>query len=223
MKKIANGLKRIFKVFQRYNRIINIILAEIPERYDFASFAEESILGLPAHVANPQNVFVGNHVRIQSGLTIINAPTERVSIGDYSVIAPNVTIVTNSHRSTVGKTQFEISETHENDKSGDVMIGEDVWIGTNSTILPGVQIGRGAIIGAGAVVTKNVPPYSVFAGVPAKIIAAVFRKEDILLHESKIYSQEDRMPKEAIDKLFDENLKGLHVYGINNENHEAKR
>ena len=56
------------------------------------------------------------------------------------------------------------------------IIGNDVWVGYGATILRGVNIGNGAIIGAGAVVTKDVPPYAVVAGVPAKIIR--FRFDD---------------------------------------------
>ena len=53
---------------------------------------------------------------------------------------------------------------------GDITIGNDVWIAAHVCVLPGVTIGDGAVCGAGAVVTKDVPPYSVVAGVPAKII-----------------------------------------------------
>ena len=51
-----------------------------------------------------------------------------------------------------------------------VTIGNDVWIGMRSIIMPGVKIGNGAVIGAGAIVTKNVPDYAIVGGVPAKII-----------------------------------------------------
>ena len=59
------------------------------------------------------------------------------------------------------------------------IIGDDVWIGTNVVILPGVHIGQGAIIGAGAVVTKDVPPYACVGGVPAKLLKYRFPKETI--------------------------------------------
>lgn len=219
MNKLINGIRRLRYVLQRYNRIVNLVLGMIPEKSDFGAFGEGSTLGNPACISTPKNVFVGKKVRIQRGISIINAPNEQVHLGDYSVLAPNVTIVTNSHRSTVGKAQFEISGTHENDKSADVIVAEDVWIGTNSTILAGVHIGRGAIVGAGAVVTKNVPPYSVVAGVPARIIAAVFCKRDILEHESLIYQQAKRMTRDEINKLFEENLNGLPIYGINTNKH----
>lgn len=58
-------------------------------------------------------------------------------------------------------------------------IGNDVWIGCNSVILPGINVGDGAVIGAGAVVTKDVPPYAIIAGVPGEIIAYRF-EEDII-------------------------------------------
>ncbi len=60
-----------------------------------------------------------------------------------------------------------------------VIIGNDVWIGANSVIMPGVQIGHGVVIGATAVVTKNVPDYAIVAGVPAKIIGYRFEKKII--------------------------------------------
>jgi acetyltransferase-like isoleucine patch superfamily enzyme len=60
-----------------------------------------------------------------------------------------------------------------------VTIGHDVWIGTRSIIMGGVSIGNGAIIGAGAVVTKDVPPYAVVAGVPAKVVRYRFDAEEI--------------------------------------------
>jgi virginiamycin A acetyltransferase len=62
---------------------------------------------------------------------------------------------------------------------GDTIIGNDVWIGHNAIIMPGVQIGNGAIIGTGAVVTKNVPDYAIVGGNPAKIIRKRFTDNDI--------------------------------------------
>ena len=66
---------------------------------------------------------------------------------------------------------------------GDTVVGNDVWIGQNVTILPGVHIGDGAIIGLNSVVTKDVPPYTIVAGNPAKIVRKRFDDEliDLLL------------------------------------------
>lgn len=65
------------------------------------------------------------------------------------------------------------------DNKGDIVVGNDVWIGYEAVILSGVKIGDGAIIGARALVTKDVPPYSVVGGVPAKIIKQRFSAEVI--------------------------------------------
>ncbi|YCA11641.1 CatB-related O-acetyltransferase [Bacillus sp. AK128] len=64
-------------------------------------------------------------------------------------------------------------------KNGDIIIGNDVWIGTNVVILPSVKIGNGAIIAAGAVVTKDVPDYAIVGGIPARVIKYRFTQEEI--------------------------------------------
>lgn len=65
------------------------------------------------------------------------------------------------------------------DERYEVVIGNDVWIGQGAMLLGGIEIGNGAIIGAGAVVTKDVPPYSIVAGVPARIVRYRFEEETI--------------------------------------------
>lgn len=218
MNKFSIGIRRLKQVLIRYNRIINVILGQLPDKKAFASLGKGAYFESTAYIGSPESVYIGEYVRLRHDLNIINASNERVVIGSYCVFAPHVTIVTNSHRSTVGKTQFEISCSHENDKSGDVIIGEDCWLGTNTTILQGVTLGRGCIVGAGAVVTKSVPPYAIVTGVPAKVIAATFSKEDILEHESMIYPKEKRMSEEDVCALFKGPLKGLSVYGVNPNN-----
>ena len=60
----------------------------------------------------------------------------------------------------------------------------------NVTILKGVKIGRGAVVGAGSVITKSLPPYSVFAGVPCKVLKMRFNKEEIKRHETILYGKQ---------------------------------
>ena len=92
-------------------------------------------------------------------------------------------------------------------KKLDVTIGNDVWIGTNSTILSGVNIGDGAIIGASSVVTKDVPPYSVFAGNPAKLVRMRFEPEIIQkLLEIKWWDWEPQRIKENMPLLLSANI-----------------
>lgn len=88
---------------------------------------------------------------------------EKIVIGNQCKFANNLVIVDHDH---------EIIKGHATEKlvSKPIVISNNVWIGANCTILKGVQIGEGAIVAAGSVVTKNVPEHSIVAGVPAKII-----------------------------------------------------
>ena len=71
------------------------------------------------------------------------------------------------------------SDEWEAESKGDIIIQDDVWIGAGSTILSGVKIEQGAVVGAGALVTKNVPPYAIVGGVPAKVIKRRFDEKMI--------------------------------------------
>jgi virginiamycin A acetyltransferase len=88
---------------------------------------------------------------------------------------------------------------------GDIIVGNDVWIGAKSTIMSGVKIGDGSIIGAGSTVTKDVPPYSIVAGNPAKFIKFRFTEEQIesLLQISWWDWTEDRIKSEAMTMWSD--------------------
>jgi acetyltransferase-like isoleucine patch superfamily enzyme len=81
----------------------------------------------------------------------------------------------------------------------DVIIGDDVWIGCNSTVLRGVSIGTGAVIGANSVVTKSVPPYAIYAGIPAKLIKMRFEPD---LCERLEQSRWWDLPRETIVQLI---------------------
>ena len=67
----------------------------------------------------------------------------------------------------INKEALIVEQEWDSEKAG-IIVGDDVWIGANATILPGVKIGKGAVIGAGSVVTKDVKEYAIVAGVPAK-------------------------------------------------------
>lgn len=90
-----------------------------------------------------------------------------VSIGNRAAVAPRVTfiVVTKPNESRIAP--------YVNSHAGPVRIGDDAWIGTGAVIMPGVTVGEGAVVAANAVVTKDVPPYVVVGGVPAKEIKKV--------------------------------------------------
>ena len=86
----------------------------------------------------------------------------------------------------------------------DVVVESDVWLGRNVTILSGVTIGRGATIGACSLVSKDIPPYCVAVGVPAKPIKFKWTIDEILYHEEQLYPETERYTREQLEKLFAE-------------------
>ena len=102
-----------------------------------------------------------------SGIGVNATIVGKVIIGNDVMMGPNVTIMVRNHdisRTDIPMNQQGFSEDRP------VFIDNDVWIGTNAIILPGVHVGKGSVIGAGAVVTKDVPEYTVVGGNPAKVI-----------------------------------------------------
>ena len=97
----------------------------------------------------------------------------KIIIGNGVLTGKWVTITDNSH----GETDFDTLQTPPHKRKlvskGPVIIEDNVWIGDKATVLPGVSIGKGAIVAANAVVTKDVPPYCVVAGIPAKIVKEI--------------------------------------------------
>lgn len=109
-----------------------------------------------------KNLHMGNYAMINLGcLFDLGSP---IHIGDYVAIGHHVSILTTSH--IQGPSNFRAGPTY----SLPVIIESGAWIGTRTTILPGVTIGTGAVVAAGALVTKNVPANSLVGGVPARII-----------------------------------------------------
>lgn len=87
-------------------------------------------------------------------------------IGKNVMMGPDVTILTHTHNIE----RIDIPMRLQGMRVAEVVIGNDVWIGMRVIIMPGVKVGDGVVIGAGAVVTKDVPDFAIVGGVPAKII-----------------------------------------------------
>lgn len=148
----------------------------------------------PYTIAGSENIIMGENVTVGIGSTIFTTGAKLVFKGHF-ISGPHLTIITGDHMSVIGK-YIDMVTSEDKEASGkgqdydqDVVVEEDVWCGANVTILKGVTVGRGSIIAAGAVVTKDVPRYSIVGGVPAKVIKMRMTPEEIILHESKLYGE----------------------------------
>lgn len=153
------------------------------------------------------NLVMAEQSNINAGAVIMNTRAKFI-MGKYSGAAMNLFVATGNHMSVPGMSKRDVTDevkdrldvNHEYDK--DVIVDEDVWIGANVTLLAGTHIGRGAIVGAGAVVRGNVPPYAVVSGNPATITSYRFKLDEIEYHEQQLYSENDRLPKDIIEKSY---------------------
>ncbi len=153
---------------KRYNRSSALLLwlRPILLRKIFAKCGANAYIEPPFH-AN----FGGKHVRVGDNfyanfnLTLVD--DGNINIGNDCMFGPNVTIVTASHPVAPEKRRggYQFNK--------DVNIGNDVWLAANVIILPGVTIGDGSVVAAGAVVNKDVPANVVVAGVPARIVKEI--------------------------------------------------
>lgn len=179
-----NAINKLFANF--FLRIYNKVLRyrAIMQRSQFASCGENVRVGVNCDFI-PSHIHIGNNVSIGSHASFL-ASISHIYIDDYVIFGPHVTIRGGDHRiDVIGKHIAEIGEDEKlSENDADVHIEGGSWIGCNVTILKGCTIGRGAVVAAGSVVTKNIPPYSIAAGIPARVIKYRFSPAEIELHES---------------------------------------
>ena len=174
----------------------------------------------------PENIFDYNQVEIGIGtsgymnISLFGNKDEKLIIGNYCSIAPNVKFLLGGEHNINNLTTFEFSKLYLKQNSetitkGPVIIGHDVWIGDGATILSGIHIGNGAVIGASTVVRRNVPPYAIVIGNPMRITGYRFTEEIIQTLEAiKPYDRlslnsilkninlfEERPSKDILDKI----------------------
>jgi len=136
------------------------------------------------HIAGG-NVHIGRYTVINGPNTFIAAKLSPIEIGGFCSIAKDVTIQEYNHDVARISTYYMRSNIFKTDRIGDhvsrggIRIGNDVWIGGKAMILSGVTIGDGAVIAAGAVVTRDVPPYAIVGGTPAKVLKYRFTPDVI--------------------------------------------
>lgn len=128
----------------------------------------------------PELTHVGNDVFFNRGVHL----SGNVHIHDNVMLGPHVSILAGNHLYGLkGKTVRHARMTLENPEKNDVTTVEaDAWIGANSTVLGGLTVGAGAVIGAASVVTKDIPPYTVAVGNPCRPIRRIFDDATLIEH-----------------------------------------
>lgn len=184
-----------------------------PTRKSIGKAGKNSFIEFPVYMSVPKAVFMEEDTRLRQGTKILTSEYDKVVIKKYSVISMNCMIITNKHNSTVGIPQILLGISGINDQHFDIIIGEDVWVGANVTIM-GANLGRGCICGACCCVTKEVPPYAVVAGIPAKIVGVKFTIDQIIEHEKILYPENERLSREYLENLFMKFYKDKKVFGV---------
>ncbi len=163
--KILNRVKNIFCDLNLY--FVHIISSHIPfhfiRKYVFTingvKIGKGSVIHMGCRFFSPKNIEIGKDTII--GNRAFLDGRDKIKIGNHVDIASEVMIYNSEH---------DINDPKFNAENGVVNIGDYVFIGPRAIILPGIIIGKGAVIAAGCVVTKDVPEYSIYAGVPGKAI-----------------------------------------------------
>lgn len=204
--KMKDKIIQMFKVWRR-----ELLYGSGLKRYfTFKSYPHvhpKASLGRNNNITDPNKLYMDEFATLKRDNVIMNGG-QKVIIKKWSGAAEELMIITGNHMSIVGCSVKHVTDSvkekedinHEYDK--DVIVEEDVWMGARVTLLSGVRIGRGAEIGTGTVVRKNIPPYAIVIGNPSKIVGFRFTPEDIIEHEKVLYKEEERLPLSLLEKNY---------------------
>ena len=164
---------------------INSLVREL-----FGKADESTFLNPPFFCDYGSNIFVGKNCFINYNCTILD--NGKVRMGNNCMLAPNVSIY------TAGHALYPDSRNLGYEYGIDVTIGNNVWIGGNTVILPGINIGDNVVIGAGSVVTKDIPAWSFAAGNPCKIIRKITEED------KEFYYKQRKIDEEVLKEIYHE-------------------
>ena len=190
-------------------------------RRHFAEIGKHTFVN-PNSQLVPENMYLDDYVVIQDNTNFISL-NGKLYVKKYSVISSGCIIVPSPHVLKVGVPFYLNAQYHIGDVNKDIVIEEDCWIGAGAILLPGVTIRRGTVVGAGAVVTKDTLPYSVVAGVPAKLIATKFTLQQVLQHEKMLYCEDERFSESKLENLFSAEYEKVPSIGDEDISEEDKR
>lgn len=171
IKSIRNFLRRLY--YLKYYR-------------KFQGKAKNVILSRNGYILNPEEISLGENIFIGRSFYI---SANKLSFGSDIMIGPNLLIECSNHRyDTLGKSMFSYA-TEKSSKG--ITIEDDVWLGGNVTILDGVTIGEGCVVGASSNITKSLPPYTICVGNPCKPLKKRFDDIELEKHLTMINSRYD--------------------------------
>ena len=191
---------RLLSIFQKYKK--NRFTSRM------GLLAPSALFCLPRICPTPEKIFIHNNVSLgpeSKFIMQVGTPSGKFVAKHHASIGAGLTVITNNHATTgvdIKQWFSDAAENNEGDTHKDVIVEEEVWCGANVTLLLGVTIGRGAIIGAGSVVRTSIPPYSIVTGNPAKVVGFKFRVDEIIEHEKELYIESERIPKADLEKNY---------------------
>lgn len=168
--------------------------------HENVTYGENFRVGRGAVISSPHGMVIGNRVSVGPH-TIIQVDGE---IGDFALIGMGVQIVGRHDHATEEVGRPYVQSTWVGDRPGTphdrVIIGRDVWIGGGAIVLSGVTIGEGALVGSGSVVTRDVPPFALVAGNPAKLVRWRFANDcERVEHSRRLDAIEHRTNRPKLD------------------------
>lgn len=156
-------MKLLGKLFLLIEKFHNRCMAAY--LYSIVNACGGGLIGPSTQLRNPENIYLGKNTYINGGM-IYASPNANIVIGEDCLLSYEVHLRTDMHRYEL----MDIPINAQGHYERDIVIGDDVWIGYGAQVMAGVTIGSHSIVGAGAVVTKDVPEGVVVGGVPARII-----------------------------------------------------
>ena len=176
-------------------------------RHKYPYISKTAYVSRDAVVFNHNNLYMEENTNINPGAVIMNSNAKFI-LKKGSGAAYGLLVSTGNHLFIPGYTGRQITQelkerldkNHEYNK--DVIVDEEVWLATKVTLLCGVHVGRGAVVGSGAVVRNNIPPYAMVVGNPAKVVGFKFTPQEIIEHERLLYSESERLPLDLLESNY---------------------
>lgn len=192
--------------FLKYNLFVRSLYSIYLQYFSFSKrsfgyIGKKVLITPPLRLSNPRNIYLYDNTYLSDAT--IGATHAKFILKKGAGAAGGLHIHTGNHAMIVGC--FHALITDDDKPEGydkDIVVEEDVWMGCNVTLLSGVVIGRGSIVAAGAVVNKNMPPYSVIGGVPARFIKFKWTIDQILKHEEILYPEQERFSRKQLEEIF---------------------